>query len=68
MRQLDSLCEYTEDKLAESDVIVEHIEGKGESGWVLMDYGDVIINLFTNEQRDKYQLERIWKDCERIEL
>ncbi len=35
-------------------------EGKPESGWVLMDYGDLIIHLFTREQREFYDLEGFW--------
>lgn len=39
------------------------IAGETEGQWVLMDYGDVVIHIFTTEQRDYYQLERLWKDA-----
>ncbi len=68
LRQLESLTDELEDKLAEQGVLVGHIEGKGESGWILMDFGDIIVNLFTAEQREKYQIEKIWKDCVRIDF
>ncbi len=65
LRQLSALATNLEDKLAEQGIIVDHVEGKGDSGWILMDYGDVIINLFTTEQREHYNIERVWNDCER---
>jgi ribosome silencing factor RsfS/YbeB/iojap len=68
LRQLSSLAVNLEDKLAEEGVIVGHIEGKGDSGWILMDYGDIIINLFTAEQREHYNIEKVWGDCIRVDF
>ena len=68
LRQLGALCDEVEDKLAAEAVLVKHIEGKGDSGWILMDFGDIIVNLFTAEQREHYQIERIWKDCPAVEF
>jgi len=67
-RQIDALKDEIEDKLAKEDILVRHIEGKGDSGWVLMDYGDIIINIFSQEQRDRYQIEKVWGDCDRVEF
>ncbi|MBQ5436462.1 MAG: ribosome silencing factor [Firmicutes bacterium] len=68
MRQLGALSHELEDKLAEDGVLVHHIEGKNDSGWVLMDYGDIIVNLLTKEQREHYQIERVWNDCIRLDI
>jgi len=68
LRQVGSLSDELEDKLAEVGCLARHVEGKGDSGWVLMDFGDVIINIFTREQRDHYQIEKIWGDCPQLEL
>ncbi|HCU08064.1 MAG TPA: ribosome silencing factor [Clostridiales bacterium] len=62
-RQMKALSDEVEDQLAEADTLVRHIEGKSGSGWILMDYGDVIVNIFTEEQRQHYQIEKIWNDC-----
>lgn len=62
-RQLATLADEAEDRLAEESILVKSIEGKGNSGWILMDFGDVIVNLFTIEQRDRYNIERVWGDC-----
>ena len=55
-----------EDRLAKEGIFVKNTEGKGNTGWILMDFGDVIVNVFTGEQRDRYNLEKIWGDCEII--
>lgn len=39
------------------------VEGSTESGWVLVDFGDVIIHIFSPDQRSYYQLEELWKDA-----
>ena len=38
------------------------------SGWILMDYGDIIVNLLTVEMREKYNIEKVWGDCEFLNL
>lgn len=63
-RQLKALTDEVEDKLAEINVLPKNIEGSPSSGWILMDYGDVIINVFLPEQRDTYRIEKIWADSE----
>jgi len=68
IRQIDALTTELEDKLIQDDILVKHIEGKGESGWVLMDYGDIIINIFSEEQRSRYQIEKVWGDCDIIDF
>ena len=68
LRLLEALSDEVEDRMADEGRIVSHIEGKGESGWILMDFGDIIVNLFTPEQREHYAIERIWKDCREVEF
>ena len=67
LRQLSSLADEVDDKLSEKECFVKHVEGK-DSGWILMDYGDIIINLFTVEQREHYSIEKIWGDCPAVEF
>lgn len=43
------------------------IEGQQGMDWVLMDYGDFVVHVFTEEARGFYQLERLWKDCEQLD-
>ena len=43
-------------------------EGKSEGRWILLDFGDVVAHVFTEEDRMYYSLERLWKDCPVVEL
>ena len=67
-RQMSALVDNVEDMLEPMGVFPKSIEGKRTSGWTLMDYGDVVINVMTVEMREKYNLERIWGDCETLEI
>lgn len=63
-RQMGTLAEDVEDKFAELEIEPKSKDGRPETGWILVDGGDVIVNLFTEDTRDKYTLEKIWNDCE----
>ena len=67
-RQLDALVDNVEDALDPQKIFPKSVEGKRSSGWILMDYGDVVINVMTVEMREKYNIERIWGDCESLEI
>ena len=43
------------------------VEGRA-TGWILLDYGTVLVHIFLKEQREYYNLERLWEDSERVEL
>lgn len=43
-------------------------EGAPDSGWVLLDYGDVVVHLFSSDRRDFYALERLWSDVPRRDV
>ena len=68
VRQVGSLADAAEKALAGLGATLGHIEGKPDSGWVLLDYGDLIVNVFTKGQRDLYRIEQIWGDGNRIEV
>ena len=63
-RQLDAL----EDAVEEGIHLEVNKEGESSSGWILMDYRDVVVHLFTKEQREFYDLEKIWSDATRMEI
>ena len=63
-RQLGALADDVKDKFAELEIVPKNNEGRPDSGWILVDGGDVIVNLFTSDTRDKYSLEKLWGDCE----
>ena len=59
-RQLEALDKDTEKGLAQEGVRLLHREGSPNSGWMLLDYGDVIIHIFSPTQRAHYSLEQVW--------
>lgn len=67
-RQIGTLCDELEEKFEKEGVFVRSIEGKKGSGWILMDYGDIIVNLLTVDMREKYNIEKVWGDCDYLEL
>ena len=66
VRQLGALADDVEDKFAEIGITPKSKDGRPDTGWILVDGGDVIVNLFTEATRDKYTLEKIWSDCESV--
>ncbi len=67
-RQVNSLIDDVEDAFAKNDLFVKSVEGRQGSGWVLMDFGDIIVNIFTKEMREKYGIEKVWGDCTFLDI
>lgn len=67
-RQVGSLANEVLDRMTELGEVNKNIEGKPNSGWMLMDFGDIIVNIFSGEQREHYNIEKIWGDCCFIEI
>lgn len=62
-RQLKAIVEHINNDMREKfGRKVWRIEGNATGGWVLMDYGDIVIHAFTPEQREYYDLEDLWRD------
>ena len=59
-RQMNAIREDIVKSLADVDMRLGHQEGTADSGWILLDYGDVIIHIFAPEERAIYRLERLW--------
>lgn len=57
-----ALGEDVEDKLAEKGVLPRRREGMNESRWIVLDYATVILHLFHPEEREYYNIERLWTD------
>ena len=56
------------DNVEEEKIHAESIEGVKRSGWILMDYNDVLLHVFSKEDRLFYDLERIWRDGKEIDV
>ncbi|MBR7132859.1 MAG: ribosome silencing factor [Clostridia bacterium] len=62
-----ALCDEVEDKLAEAGAELHHIEGRA-TGWIVLDYGSLIIHIFSRDQREFYGLDKMWSDGEALDL
>ena len=67
-RQVEAIVDAVEEKLREHGVKPVRREGAREGRWVLLDFVDVVVHVQHNEERGFYGLERLWKDCPRVEF
>lgn len=65
-RHAAALADYAEDKLAELGLKLHHKEGMDGADWVVLDYMDVIVHVFSGEKRDYYRLDALWSDANKI--
>lgn len=67
-RNVQAISDGIEDALNDAGVRTIRREGREGGRWVLLDFGDLIVHVFHEEERDFYQLERLWGDCPVIDL
>lgn len=60
--QIDAIIDNVLDTLGRAGYHTKRIEGGHNSGWILMDFGDIVVHVFSKEDRLFYDLERIWRD------
>ena len=62
-----ALADEVDDEMKKLGVEVDHIEGRA-TGWILLDYNDVLVHVFQPESRQYYNIERLWNDAARVDL
>lgn len=67
-RLMNALKDSVEDTMGSHDFEVKKIEGRRNSKWLLMNYGDIIVHIFDEEERESYNLEKLWSDMPRIDV
>ena len=67
-RQVQAISNAIEDTLRKSGKRPLHIEGYSSAEWILLDYGDFIVHVFSPASRRFYDLERLWRDARRVEI
>ncbi|WP_374211469.1 ribosome silencing factor [Lactobacillus sp. ESL0791] len=67
-RQLHAIVNAIIDEAHKNNFTNYRIEGGRDSNWLLLDLGDVVVNVFTEEARDFYNLEKLWADGKRLEI
>ena len=62
VNQVQAMVDNVDEVLGRAGYECKQMEGYGTGGWILMDYGDIIVHAFCREDRLFYDLERIWRD------
>lgn len=65
-RHVDGMADELMQQLRKQGVKVAHVEGQGDSTWILLDYIDVVVHVFYHETRTFYSLDKLWGDAPRI--
>lgn len=67
-RQLTAIANEVEDELHKHGLKPKMKEGKETARWILMDFGDLVVHIFHEDEREFYSLEKLWKDCPVVPL
>ncbi len=67
-QQVKAIAENIQEKLWERGVQPKGREGLREGNWILLDYEDVVVHIFKQEEREFYNLERLWRDAEVVDV
>jgi ribosome-associated protein len=65
-RQIQAISDEVEDRLKKAGLHPAHIEGYKQAEWVLIDYVDFVVHIFTEKARQYYDLERLWKSAKKL--
>ena len=66
--QMQAISDAVEERLHQNGRRVAHREGRGGAEWMLLDYGFLIVHIFSERARMYYDLERLWRNAERMEV
>ncbi|MDN5797516.1 MAG: ribosome silencing factor [Intrasporangium sp.] len=67
-RQVGAIVDEVEDRLREHGAKPLRREGERDGRWVLIDFGDIVVHIQHEQEREFYALERLWKDCPEVDL
>lgn len=67
-RQVQAVCDEVEEQLARRGLRPRHREGSQNAEWVLLDFGGLVVHVFTEAARRYYDLERLWRSARRVEF
>ncbi len=66
--QLKALADAAEKSMKDNGILPHHVEGHRGGTWILQDYGDVVLHLFSPEAREFYDLDRMWQDAKKVDV
>ena len=65
-RQIQAISDEVEERLSHAGLRPAHVEGYQQAEWVLLDYIDFVVHVFSSKARDFYNLERLWKSAKHL--
>jgi ribosome-associated protein len=65
-RQINAVADAIEEELDKQGATLLHREGTADAGWILLDFGDVIVHIFGAKEREYYRLERVWSEAKTV--
>lgn len=65
-RQLQAIADAVDEELGKQGAQLLHREGVADAGWVLLDFGDIIVHIFGAKEREYYHLERLWSEAKTV--
>ena len=64
--QVKALCDELEGRAAQMGLVIRRREGYAQGRWIVLDYGAILVHLFHPEEREYYNMERLWEDGENV--
>jgi len=65
-RQLDAIWQEINERLKQDGIVPYRIEGTADSGWILIDLGDVVVHIFSRALRQYYRLDELWHEATQV--
>jgi ribosome-associated protein len=67
-RQTQAVADSITQRLKDAGIRPSHVEGQAEGNWILIDYGDFVVHIFTPDTREFYDLERLWREGKKLDV